>query len=172
MRAAGTPWGLVAGQAAGIQAVLIYLVVYMVMNLGAFASVIAFTEDAESENVEAFAGAAARSLPLALVTAVFLLSLTGLPPMAGFIGKFSLFAAVLQTPGLLWLAVAGALNSVVSLFYYFSIMRNMFFGAPPRNGKPRLTATIWTVVAGAGAFTLIVGLFPNLLVTAVRSVWP
>lgn len=164
--------GLVAGQAAGVQAVLIYLVVYMVMNLGAFASVIAFTEDAESENVEAFAGAAARSLPLALVTAVFLLSLTGLPPMAGFIGKFSLFAAVLQTPGLLWLAVAGALNSVVSLFYYFSIMRNMFFGTPPRDGKPRLTAPIWTVVAGAGAFTLIVGVFPNLLVTAVRSVWP
>jgi NADH-quinone oxidoreductase subunit N len=164
--------GLVAGQAAGVQAVLIYLAVYAVMNLGAFASVIAFTEDAGSENIDSFSGAAARSLPLALVTAVFLLSLTGLPPLAGFIGKFSLFAAVLQAPGLLWLALVGALNSVVSLYYYFSIIRQMFFGSPRAESKPSLSAPILTVVAGAGAFTLIVGLFPNLLVTAVRSIWP
>lgn len=164
--------GLVVGQTAGVQSVLIYLAVYAVMNLGAFASVIAFTEDAGSENIDSFSGAAARSLPLALVTAVFLLSLTGLPPLAGFIGKFSLFAAVLQAPGLLWLALVGALNSVVSLYYYFSIIRQMFFGSPRAESKPSLSAPILTVVAGAGAFTLIVGLFPNLLVTAVRSIWP
>ncbi|MBK8871379.1 MAG: NADH-quinone oxidoreductase subunit N [Elusimicrobia bacterium] len=164
--------GLVAGGAAGGQSVLIYLAVYVVMNLGAFACVIAVTEDARSETMESFSGTAARSLPLALVTAVFLLSLTGLPPLAGFIGKFSLFSAALQVPGLVWLAVVGALNSVVSLVYYFSIVRHMFFGTPRQQSKPHLPAPVLAVVAAAGAFTLIVGVFPNLLVTVVRSVWP
>ena len=95
--------GIVAGGSAGVQSVLIYLAAYIFMNLGAFASVIAVGEDAKTESIEGFSGLASRSLPLAITTTLFLLSLTGIPPFVGFIGKFSLFSATLQVPGLVWL---------------------------------------------------------------------
>ncbi|MBK8574868.1 MAG: NADH-quinone oxidoreductase subunit N [Elusimicrobia bacterium] len=113
--------GIVAGGSIGIQSVLVYLAAYLFMNLGAFSSVIAVGEDARTESIEGFSGLASRSLPLALMTTVFLLSLTGIPPLVGFIGKFSLFSATLQTQGLVWLAVVGAVNSVISLAYYFPL---------------------------------------------------
>jgi hypothetical protein len=139
--------GLVAGGAAGFRAVLVYLVAYVLMNVGIFASVIAVGEDSQSESIEGFSGLAFRSLPLALTTTVFLLSLTGIPPLVGFIGKFSLFSATLQAPGLVWLAVVGAVNTVISLVYYFSIVRAMFFGPAARPESPRLPGPLTAVLA-------------------------
>lgn len=163
--------GIVAGGAAGARAVLIYLAAYLFMNLGAFASVIAVGEDAQTESIDGFSGLAARSLPLALTTTVFLLSLTGIPPLVGFIGKFSLFSATLQAPGLVWLAVVGAVNSVISLVYYFSIVRLMFFGAPARPGPVALPRPVFACLTITSALTLLAGVFPNWLIALAQSVW-
>ena len=163
--------GIVAGGAAGARAVLIYLAAYLFMNLGAFASVVAVGEDAQTESIDGFSGLAARSLPLALTTTVFLLSLTGIPPLVGFIGKFSLFSATLQPPGLVWLAVVGAVNSVISLVYYFSIVRLMFFGAPARPGPVALPRPVFACLTITSALTLLAGVFPNWLIALAQSVW-
>jgi NADH-quinone oxidoreductase subunit N len=164
--------GLVAGGAAGFRAVLVYLVAYVLMNVGIFASVIAVGEDSKSESIEGFSGLAFRSLPLALTTTVFLLSLTGIPPLVGFIGKFSLFSATLQAPGLVWLAVVGAVNTVISLVYYFSIVRVMFFGPAARPESPRLSGPVLACLTFTGSLTLVAGVFPNLVLALARSVWP
>lgn len=116
--------------AAGLQAILFYLLVYALMNLGAFLFVVALNNSLKSEHIDDYAGLGFRSPWAAAMMVVFLFSLTGLPPTAGFIGKFYLFAAVMQE-GWYWLAIVGVLNSVVSLFYYMKIARTMYFTKAP-----------------------------------------
>jgi NADH-quinone oxidoreductase subunit N len=110
-------------------AVLLYLVAYLFMNLGAFIVVIGFSEAGVGETIESYRGLGSRAPLTAAALAVFLFSLTGLPPLAGFIGKFYLFAAVLQKGGNFYLALAiiGILNSAVSLYYYARILKEMYF---------------------------------------------
>ena len=128
--------GLCAASTVGVQSVMIYLLVYLVMNLGAFLVVIVVAQATGSESIDAYRGLGRRNPLAALSFAVFLFSLTGLPPFAGFTGKWYLFVAVLQNyamPGGGWyaaLAVIGALNSAVSLYYYMRIARAMFLEAP------------------------------------------
>lgn len=164
--------GIVAGGVSGGRAVLVYLVAYVLVNLGAFASVIAVGEDSKTESIDGFSGLASRSLPLAITTTLFLLSLTGIPPLVGFIGKFSLFSATLQAPGLVWLAVVGAINTAISLAYYFSIVRVMFFAPAVRSGPVGLSGPVLACLTFSGSLTLVAGLFPNLLLALARSVWP
>ncbi len=131
-----TLMGVAALSTVGMQGVMIYMLVYLVMNLGAFLVVIVVAEATGSESILDYRGLARRH-PLAAVTfAIFLFSLTGLPPFAGFTGKWFLFYAVIEraaAPGGFWygvLAVVGALNTAVSLYYYARIIRAMFIDAP------------------------------------------
>ena len=120
--------GLAAATAAGVQAILIYLVVYVIMNVGAFLVVIAVSRVTGGEQISDFRGLGTKAPVAAIALAVFLFSLTGVPPFAGFIGKYLVFAAVVQKGGF-WnvlLAVIGVLNSAVSLFYYARIVKAMF----------------------------------------------
>ena len=135
----------------GMQAMLFYLAVYCFMNLGAFLVVIAVAERTGSERIEAFRGLGRRAPLLAGAMAIFLFSLTGLPPLAGFIGKFYLFYALLQKGGLgyLLLAVVGGLNSVVALFYYARVLRAMYLSEPegePVAVRPLYGATLAVLV--------------------------
>jgi NADH-quinone oxidoreductase subunit N len=143
---------------AGLSAALFYLAVYLVMNLGAFLSVIELENRGLAAEIKNYRGLGARAPYLAIVFSVFLFSLTGLPPLAGFIGKFYLFAALIKG-GLYWLAVVGVLNSVVSLYYYANIVRRMFLEKPleetPLPGGSVLPAVLG-VLAG---LTLILGLY-------------
>jgi NADH-quinone oxidoreductase subunit N len=120
----------------GTTAVLFYIATYCLMNLGAFLVVIAVAEQSEGdETIGAFAGLGSRSPVLAICMAIFLLSLTGLPPFAGFVGKFYLFASLLRAGGS-WnwvLAVVGVVNSVVSLFYYARVLKAMYLASPQRS---------------------------------------
>ncbi len=125
------------GSDAAVRAVMLYLPIYLFMNMGAFLAVMAVRARTGSESLAAYRGLGARSPFLAVVLAVFLFSLTGLPPLAGFIGKFYLFAALLKTHLTFFYVVAiiGVLNSVVSLYYYVRIVKAMFLekaeaGAP------------------------------------------
>lgn len=114
---------------AGTAAILFYIATYCFMNLGAFLIVIAIAErSGGDESIEAFTGLGTRAPVLAVCMAVFLFSLTGLPPFAGFVGKFYIFAALLRAGGH-WnwfVAIIGVLNSVVSLFYYARVLRAMY----------------------------------------------
>ena len=110
----------------GIGAILFYLVIYLFMNLGAFYVVVLVANEVGSEMVEGYRGLVSRAPLVAVAMMIFLFSLTGIPPFAGFFGKWVLFTAVLEQ-GYYWLAFVGLLNSVVSLYYYARIVKAMFF---------------------------------------------
>ena len=120
--------GVSVFSSSGLHAVLLYLVIYYVMNLGAFVVCQAVRDRWGGEHLQHFSGLGYREPLLAVCMTVFLLSLTGLPPMAGFVGKFYLFAAVLERGGswFVLLAIVGVLNSAVSLYYYMQVVRAMF----------------------------------------------
>ncbi len=125
--------GLAAASATGSQSVVIYLVVYLFMNLGAFLVVGTVARLSGSESIFEYRGLSARAPFAAVAFAIFLFSLTGLPPLAGFVGKFHLFKALIDR-GESWhiaLAIIGVLNSAVSLYYYARIVKAMFLEKPP-----------------------------------------
>src|SRR6185295_2578340 len=121
----------------GLAAVLFYTVVYMIMNIGAFLVVGMVSNVTGDEDIENYRGLAWRGAVVpAACMAVFLLSLTGLPPFAGFIGKFFLFAAVLKEGGpFVILVLVAVMNSVVSLYYYAKIIKIMFLDLPNPEDK-------------------------------------
>ncbi len=110
----------------GLSAILFYLIVYLFMNLGAFYVVILVANDSGSEMIEGYRGLSSRSPLVAAAMMIFLVSLTGIPPFAGFFGKFFLFKAVISE-GFYWLAFIGLINSVISLYYYARIIKAMYF---------------------------------------------
>jgi NADH-quinone oxidoreductase subunit N len=147
--------------AAGLQAILFYLLVYALMNLGAFLFVVAINNRLRSEEIRDYAGLGFRApWPAALMT-LFLFSLTGLPPTAGFVGKFYLFAEVMNR-AYYWLAIVGVLNSVVSLFYYMKICKAMYFTKSEADAaafKLRLAPLHLIVLATLAVPTLALGIY-------------
>jgi NADH-quinone oxidoreductase subunit N len=129
--------GLCAGTRDGQRAILIYLVTYLFMNIGAFVVIMAISDAGLGENVSDYNGLGKRAPWAAFSMAVFLSSLTGLPPLAGFFGKFYLFYALLAKGGTLLVTVAiiGVLNSAISLFYYARVFRAMYFEPAPSEEK-------------------------------------
>lgn len=142
----------------GISAILFYLLIYLVMNLGAFLVVIALSSAMESDDLKNYRGLVTRSPIAASILALFMLSLTGVPPLAGFIGKFYLFAAAVNA-GLYWLVIVAVLNSVVSFVYYGGVIRRMFLEDSPKKDPivlPRLSTVVLAVLAIA---VLVMGLY-------------
>lgn len=165
--------GLAAGMgekdaSVALGSVLFYLVVYTVTNLMVWTIVLLVTRDSNSEEVRDFAGLAHRNPFLAFMLFLGLLSLAGVPPLAGFIGKIYLFRAALSVAPML--VVAGILGSVVSLYYYFGILRNVYFQGPVKEEPLELdTATRWFIGICSGA--LILGaLWPATLRTCIDVV--
>jgi NADH-quinone oxidoreductase subunit N len=158
--------GLAAASAAGVQSILVYLVIYVFMNVGAFLVVIAVSRATGGETVADFRGLGARAPIAALTLTVFLFSLTGLPPLAGFTGKYLIFAAIVQRGGL-WnvvLAVIGVLNSAVSLFYYARIIKAMYLEDAPA-AEPMPVPVLYNAVLVALIVPLVVfGLYWGPLV--------
>ncbi len=151
--------GVVVLSNAGIAAVLIYFVVYLFMNLGAFYIVMLVANKTGREDIDSYRGLGYRSPVIAVSFVIFLIALTGLPPTAGFIGKLYLFAALLEAKWI-WLAVVGALNSVVSLYYYVRVVRNMFLRDPAEDKSPIEFSTAQMVVlVGLVIPTILFGLY-------------
>ena len=117
--------GVAVGTTLGQNGVLFYLAVYTITNLGAFASIIAISNLTNSEKVSDFLGVGRVAIFPALVLTIALVSLTGAPPTAGFIGKIYLFNAAVQS-GYAWLAIVGVINSVISAYYYWKVIRVMY----------------------------------------------
>ncbi len=160
--------GVAAGSEAGIEGLLIYLAIYLVMTLGAFACILAMRrENGPVEEIDELAGLAETNLPMAFILAMLLLSLAGVPPLAGFFAKFYVFAAAMKAE-LYGLAIIGMLTSVVSLFYYLRIVKVMFFD----DAKPGFSATapyVRIVMIAAGLFVLLYAVYPAPLVEAATA---
>jgi NADH-quinone oxidoreductase subunit N len=152
----------------GLWGILIYLLAYTFMNFGVFALVVFLeTKGYAAESVSDFNGLAKRNMTAAVVMLIFLLSLAGIPPTAGFIGKYYLFTSAMKA-GYAWLAVLAVLMSAVSLFYYFRIAAAMFFtegeGAPLKSSYALTTAVLI-----CAAMTVLVGVAPQPVVEALRA---
>jgi NADH-quinone oxidoreductase subunit N len=162
--------GMVAGGELGGSAVLFYLIGYTLMTLGAFAVVIAIGRRGEpNENLDDYAGVGFRSPFLGAAMVIFMLSLAGIPPLVGFVGKFYIFSAAVKS-GYIGLAVIGVLNSVISVYYYVGVLVRMYMteGAPEvvqPTSRPYLFATLLLTIAG----TVMFGLFPSALFDLARQ---
>ncbi len=150
----------------GHDAVLIYLLAYLLTNLGAFAVVTFVGEQTGSDSLDAYAGLASRSPAAAALLMVFLLSLAGIPPLAGFLGKYYVFAAVIQGK-FITLAIVGTVNAVIAAYYYFRIIRLMYLTpatAPALKAPSRtLALAFWAMLAGV----LAIGIFPQFFLTRI-----
>jgi len=159
--------GLAVLNNAGLQAILFYVVVYLIMNLGAFLVVVMIANATGNEEIDSYRGLAWRGAVLpAACLAVFLFSLTGLPPFAGFIGKFLLFAVVINEGGtFVILAVVAILNSVISLYYYAKIVKIMFLDTPDPGEKSLTIAPHnFTLLIPLTALTIVLGVYFSPLV--------
>jgi NADH-quinone oxidoreductase subunit N len=152
---------LVAGGDSGTSAALFYLLAYTFMNLGAFAVVILVARKGEENlDISGYAGLGFRHPVLGLAMTVFMLSLAGLPPTAGFFGKFYIFSAAVQA-GQIPLTVIGVLNSLVSVYFYLGVVVNMYMKRPLTDaGVPAIPLLTRIAVLVAVAATLYLGLSP------------
>ncbi len=152
----------------GTASIWIYLAAYAFTNLGLFTIVIAVSNQTGSDDLAAYQGLARRSPGLAAALALFLISLAGIPPLAGFIAKFFVFAAVIREHYTV-LAIAAALNSAVAAYYYFRIVKTVYLSEP---SDPRPIALPWSLGIGlilCLAGVLVLGLVPQSLITFAQS---
>ncbi len=136
--------GLAAGTALGVQAMLIYMAIYVTMNIGTFALILSMEKDGRPvTDIQALQSYSKRDPLMALVMLVMMFSLAGVPPMLGFFGKFYVLRAAYEA-GLGWLAVAGVIASVIGAFYYLRIVYYVYFGADKDGTDARPTPILWT----------------------------
>ena len=154
----------------GLQAMLFYIVVYLIMNLGAFLVVIVVANATGKEEIEGYRGLAWRGSAMpAIAMAIFLFSLTGLPPLAGFVGKFFLFAAVIKQQFYL-LAIVAVANSVISLYYYARVVKVMFLDFPePSDSTIELDPSSATLLGLLSVMTLVLGIYWGPLVSFTKQ---
>ena len=161
-----------AGQIQGLEGLLFYVAAYAFMNLGAFAVVAALQKRAGvTSQLETFAGLARREPLLTALMTLFLLSLIGIPPTAGFFAKYEVLVAAVQAGGALtWLAVLLVLNAAAAAFYYLRIVVYMFMREPATDAPAqRHGALMWSGLAAATALTILFGLFPTTLLGVVAD---
>ncbi len=156
--------GLVAGNGTGTAGILFYMLSYAFMNIGAFAIIILIAKKGETNgNVMDFAGLGFKRPVLAVAMTIFLFSLAGMPPTAGFIGKFYLFSGAIQE-GYIWLAVIGVLNSAASVYYYLRVMVYMYMKDPTEEFEwTQVTAPVALALIIAVAGSLIPGIVPSII---------
>jgi NADH-quinone oxidoreductase subunit N len=161
--------GVAAASASGTAMVLFYLVAYVFGNMGAFLVVEALARAEGSEATAAFRGLAQRSPLLALAMLLFLLSLGGIPFVAGFWAKLYVFWAAAER-GLYWLVLLGATLTVVALFYYLLVAKRMYIEAPERTGAIPVAPTLALSVALCALGVVALGLYPKAVVMAAMRV--
>jgi NADH-quinone oxidoreductase subunit N len=160
--------GLASGTIEGAQGVLVYLAIYVAMTLGSFAIILAMKRNGQAvEQIRDFAGLSRTNPVLAFFFAMFLFSLAGVPPLAGFFGKYFVFAAAMKA-GLFTLAVIGVLTSVVGAFYYLTIVKVMYFDEPLPKLDP-MRVELRAVLGVTGLFNILFVVFAGALVTAAAA---
>ncbi len=147
--------GLSAGTALGVQAMLVYMAIYLTMNVGTFAFIMSMERDGKPVTDIAALGQYARAEPLkALAMLVLLFSLAGVPPMVGFFGKLYVLNAAMQA-GLAWLAIAGVIASVIGAYYYLRIVYIMYFGTEGEGLETPMAPAAWAALVASAAIMLL-----------------
>lgn len=157
--------GLIAGNATGIQGVLIYTLVYVFMTVGAFLVIAVLNrKNIAGEDINDLAGLMKKSPAHAIWMLIFLLSLSGIPPTAGFIGKYFIFLSLIES-GRYVLAVIATLYAAISVYYYFRMVKSMFVQKPEIE-MPALSTSFGTrfALGVAGVATMLIGVYPEPLV--------
>jgi len=162
--------GPVVGSQLGVAAVLFYSLTYALMTIGAFGMVILLQRGTvRGDQIDDFTGLAQKSPLSAAVMLLFLLSLTGIPPTAGFVGKFYLFAAAVEA-GYIWLVLIAVVNSAISLFFYMRVVVAMYMrDLPPQGLALSTSSTLRVALLLAAAGTLLLGIFPGSILEFARA---
>lgn len=161
--------GLVAFSTEGVSAALFYLMIYVFCNLGAFGVVIAYTQAGGGEQLEDYNGMWKKSPFLAAVMLICLLSLGGIPPLAGFVGKFLLFKAVMAS-GYMWLVFVSFGMSLVSVYYYLLVAKAMYLKAPKDNTVIKVPTGMQITLLLATILTFILGVYATPLINITTKV--
>jgi NADH-quinone oxidoreductase subunit N len=153
--------GLIAGNDTGINGILVYVMVYTFMNLGAFLVVVALRrKNIIGEDIDDIAGLMQKSPGYAVLMLIFLLSLAGIPPTAGFLGKYYIFLALIQTRHYA-LAVIATLYVAVAIYYYFKIVRSMFVREMTEKAPMASSVGLRVALGVSGLLTLAIGVYPE-----------
>jgi NADH-quinone oxidoreductase subunit N len=153
--------GLIAGNATGIKGIAVYVMVYTFMNLGAFLVLVALRRKGIiGEDMDDIAGLMQKSPGFALLMLIFLLSLAGIPPTAGFLGKYYIFLSLIETHHYT-LAVIGTLYVAVAIYYYFRIVRSMFVRDLTEPAPLSTSLGLRVALAVSGILTLGIGIYPE-----------
>lgn len=161
---------LVAASSLGMASVLFYMVAYVLMNIGAFSIVIILgRKGADNTQLEDYAGLGFKHPVLAIVMTIFMLSMAGIPPLAGFVGKFYVFSAAIES-GFITLAIIGVINSVISVYYYLRVTVFMYMKEPGREFAPLSTSPyILLVVLLTLWGTVQLGIFPSCVIDLAQK---
>jgi len=161
--------GLAAGTPEGIRGVLIYLAIYMVMSLGTFACILAMRRRGQMvEKIEDLAGLSKTNPALAVALAIFMFSMAGIPPLAGFFGKLYVFLAAIEE-GMYALAIIGVLTSAVGAYYYIRIVKVMYFDKPVDSFDKPIGAELSTVLIGTGVISLFFFAYPTPVLEGAQT---
>jgi NADH-quinone oxidoreductase subunit N len=160
--------GMAAGTRTGADSVLFYLLTYFFANLGAFAVVIAFSHSTNSDEIEDYSGLNRRSPFLAFSMLIFLLSLAGIPPLAGFIGKLYVFVAAIQQ-GLYALITVGLVSIIISMYYYIIVVKRMYINEPLDPSPILVPGSLKAVIFISLAGTFFLGVWPQPFMTFAVS---
>ncbi|NNJ10791.1 NADH-quinone oxidoreductase subunit N [Chloroflexales bacterium ZM16-3] len=153
----------------GAVALVYYLVVYTLTNIGGFGALAAVSLAVGGDDVKDLNGLARRNLPLAVLFAICLLSLAGVPPLAGFFAKFYIFMVGWQS-GAWWLVIIALFTTVVSLYYYLRMLKAMFMEAPATDEPLSAPAGIMSAISISVAGLVILGIFPNIILGIISRV--
>ncbi len=160
--------GLAAGNEAGVKGVAIYLAMYLVMTIGAFAAILCMRiEGRPVENISDLAGLSRTNAPMAFFLAMLMFSLAGVPPLGGFFAKYYVFLPAVDA-GLYGLAVIGVLASAISAFYYLRVVKVMYFDEPAP-GFDRAPFSVRAILAGSTVFLLGFWIYPAPVVDAASA---
>ncbi|MFC2006690.1 NADH-quinone oxidoreductase subunit N [Chloroflexota bacterium] len=151
-----------AADVLGRSGVLFFLAAYTVANLGAFIAIIAITNKIDSDLIQDFSGMIKRAPVLALALSLCLISLIGMPPAAGFMGKFYIFSGAVQS-GLLWLVIIAVINSVISAYYYLWVVKVMWFGEPASEEKVPSSGVLRVALFVSCIGVLFLGIIPGYI---------
>ena len=161
--------GLAAGTEAGVRGLAVYMAIYLFMNLGTFAVILCMRQkDRMVENIDDLRGLSRTHPLMALAMGIFMFSMAGIPPLAGFFSKLYVFLAAIEA-GLYTLAVVGVLSSVVGAFYYLRIVKLMYFDEPAESFDQPFGREMSLIMGAAGAITLLFFVFPSPIVAGAEA---
>jgi NADH-quinone oxidoreductase subunit N len=165
--------GILSNSGQGMASLIYYVLTYGLTTVGAFGVVAVVEQGTGGDKLSDFAGLSRRAPLVSFCMFIFMLSLAGIPPLAGFFGKFYVFAAVVQSGanlGLIWLVILAIAMSAVSLYYYLQVLKRIYVADPPVDSAPLKVSILTQVVLALLALGVIVlGCAPSLLLNAIQS---